>query len=86
MIVWVRVRVMIRVRARVRDQIIQHILVRGPLTPPRSGEKVLLGITADCVVGSVECCCGGVLWACVWGYLAFEEDFMKMSGVEGTEV
>eukprot|EP00954_Amorphochlora_amoebiformis_P016461 1290578-Amorphochlora_amoeboformis.AAC.1 len=29
------------------DQIIQHVLVRGALTPPQSGDIVLLGITAD---------------------------------------
>eukprot|EP00954_Amorphochlora_amoebiformis_P030201 1394318-Amorphochlora_amoeboformis.AAC.2 len=35
-------------------RIIQHVLIRGPLTPPQSGAKVLLGITADRAVGGVS--------------------------------
>eukprot|EP00954_Amorphochlora_amoebiformis_P006331 494789-Amorphochlora_amoeboformis.AAC.1 len=36
------------------DQTIQHVLVRGPLTPPQCGEIVLFGITVDRVVGGVR--------------------------------
>eukprot|EP00954_Amorphochlora_amoebiformis_P017058 1316751-Amorphochlora_amoeboformis.AAC.1 len=49
--VLVRVGVRVEVEVRMRDEIIQHVLVRGPLTPLQSGAIVLLGITADSVVG-----------------------------------